>query len=143
MATPVIKGPHPEYIVISIVNTGHRDVQITNIGWKIGLFKKKMQHAIQIIDPDGLSSPLPVWLRYGEKANYFIPLGLGRDWLERFIRDFYKHHHKSRVKHTKIWVSTSLGNTFESNIEKGLQKIILEQIEQKRSIEKKESVNPN
>jgi hypothetical protein len=143
MATPGIKGPYPEYLAISIVNTGHRDVQITNIGWKVGFFKKQMQHAIQLIDPDGMSSPLPVWLRYGEQANYYIPLGIKREWLEDFTRDFYNHHPQSRVKHTKIIVSTSLGKTLESTIEDGLQKIILEYIENKRSIEQTESVHTN
>jgi hypothetical protein len=143
MANPGIKGPYPEYLAISIVNTGHRDVQITNIGWKVGFFKNQTQHAIQLIEPDGMSSPLPVWLRYGEQANYYIPLGVKRDWLEAFTRDFYKHHYQSRVKHTKILVSTSLGKTIESTIEKGLQKIILEYIENQRSIEQTESVHTN
>jgi hypothetical protein len=95
MATPGIKGPYPEYLAIRIVNTGHRDVQITNIEWKVGFFKKQMQHAIQLIEPDGISSPLPVWLRYGEQSNYYIPLGVKREWLEAFTRDFYKHHPQS------------------------------------------------
>ncbi len=143
MATPGIKGPYPEYLVINIINIGHRDVQITNMGWKVGLFKKQRQHAIQMKEQDGMSSPLPIWLRYGEKANYFIPLGDKREWLEGFIKDFYMHHAKSKVKYTKICIFTSLGRTFESTIEKGLQKIILEQIEKKLSIGKTESVSPN
>jgi hypothetical protein len=75
------KGPYPEYLVINIVNTGHRDVQITYIGWKVGFFKEHRQHAIQIIEPNGLSSNLPLWLRYGEQANYYIPLGITENGL--------------------------------------------------------------
>jgi hypothetical protein len=60
MATPGIQGPYPEYIAINIVNTGYRDAQITNIGWKVGFFKKDKQHAIQLIQNDSLSSPLPI-----------------------------------------------------------------------------------
>jgi hypothetical protein len=134
MATPGIKGSYPEYIVINIVNNGNRDVQITNIGWQVGFFKKQRQHAIQVIDQDGLSSTLPIWLRYGEQANYFIPLGVNKEWLERFIKDFYLNRPKSRVKYTKIWVSTSLGKTFESAIENGLRKIIIECIENQHSL---------
>jgi hypothetical protein len=130
--TPGQKGPHSEYIVIHIVNIGNREAQITNIGWKVGFFKKQRQYAIQVIEPDGLSSPLPVLLRYGEQANYYIPLGGERKWLEGFIKGFYKHHPKSRVKHTKIQISTSLGKTFESTIEKGLQNKIFEYIEKRR-----------
>ena len=129
MITPGQKGPHPEYILIHIVNIGQREVQINNIGWTVGLFKKQRQYAVQVIEPDRLSSPLPVWLRYGEQANYYIPLGKKREWLEGFINDFYKLRPKSRVKHTKIQASTSIGKTFESTIEKVLQKIILESIE--------------
>ena len=138
MVTPGQGRPYPEYILISIINIGHKEVQITNIGWKVGFFKKQRQHAIQVIEQDGLSSPLPVWLKYGEQANYYIPLSDKREWLEGFIKDFYKCHLKSRVKHTKIWVSTSLGKTLESTIEKGLQKIILECIEEQHSVEQAE-----
>jgi len=134
MITPGQKGPHPEYILIHIVNIGQREVQITNIGWKVGLFKKQRQYAIQVIEADKLSSPLPVWLRYGEQANYYIPLGDEREWLKDFIKDFYQHHPESRVMHTKIQISTSIGKTVESTIEKGLQKIILEYITKQRTV---------
>jgi hypothetical protein len=66
------KGPHPEYLLIRIVNIGHREAQITNIGWKVGLFKK--QHAIQSTIRDSISSHLPVRLKDGEEAAYYIPL---------------------------------------------------------------------
>jgi len=56
--TPGKKGPYPEFISISIINTGNRDLQITDIGWKVGFFKKKRQHAIQMIEQDGRSSRL-------------------------------------------------------------------------------------
>lgn len=128
MASPGVKGPYPEYIAIRIVNSGNRDVKITSIGWQVGFFKAQRQHAIQIIDKDGLSSDLPILLRYGEEANYLIHLGVNREWLEKFIKDCYIGHHKSRVKYTKIWVSTSIGKTFKSTIEKGLQNIILKSI---------------
>jgi hypothetical protein len=32
------KGPHPEYLMIRIVNIGHREAQITNIGWMEGWY---------------------------------------------------------------------------------------------------------
>jgi hypothetical protein len=113
------KGPHPEYLVIRIVNIGHREAQITNIGWKVGIFKK--QHAIQTTIRDGISSPLPARLWDGEEASYLIPLEGEYKWLESFIKDFFQNHIKLRVKHTKIQVFTSVGKTFESTIEKGLQ----------------------
>jgi len=128
-------GPHPEYLVVRIVNIGHREAQITGIGWKVGLFKK--QHAEQSIIRDHFSSDLPVRLKDGEEASYYIPFYIplhgGHIWLDDFIKDFYRYHPKSRVKHTKIRVFTSVGKTFESTIEKGLQKKILEYIEKQRA----------
>jgi len=131
MVTPGEKGPHPEYLVIRIVNIGHREAQITNLGWKVGLFKK--QHAIQTTIRDGISSALPVRLKDGEEASYYIPLHGEYNWLEGFTKDFYQNHPKSNVKHTKIQVFTSVGKTFESTIEKGLQKKISEYLEKKRA----------
>jgi len=55
-------------------------------------------------------------------------------WLDGFIKDFYQNHPKSRVKHTKIQVFTSVGKTFESTIEKGLQKKIFEYIGRERAL---------
>jgi hypothetical protein len=132
MITQGQKGPHPEYLLIRIVNLGHREAQITNIGWKVGLFKK--QHAIQTTIQDGISSRLPVRLKDGEEASYYIPLHGEYSWLDGFINDFYQNNPKSIVKHTKIQVFTSVGKTFESTIEKGLQKYILEYIEKRRAM---------
>jgi len=56
LVTPGVQGPHPEYISIMVVNIGHREAQITGIGWKVGIFKK--QHAIQTISNDRLSNPV-------------------------------------------------------------------------------------
>jgi hypothetical protein len=126
------KEPHPEYLLMRIVNIGHREAQITSIGWKVGLFKK--QYAIQTTIQDGISSPLPVRLKDGEEAKYYIPLHGEYSWLEGFIKDFYQNHPKYRVKHTKIQVFTSVGKTFESTIEKGLQTRILEFIGKKRAM---------
>jgi hypothetical protein len=123
LITPGQTG-RPEYLVIRIVNVGHRETQIINIGWKVGLIKK--QYAIQTTIQDGLSSPLPARLRDGDEAKYYIPLEGGYNWLEGFIKDFYKHNFKSRLRYTKIQVFTSVGKTFESRIEKGLQNKILE-----------------
>src|SRR5688572_29955936 len=57
IVTPGVKGPHPEYLSITAVNIGHREAQITNIGWHVGLFKR--QHGVQSTIQDGMSSPIP------------------------------------------------------------------------------------
>ncbi len=54
--TPGDKKPYPEYLVIKIVNIGHREAQVTNIGWKVGLFRPQL--AVQTTTPDKMSSTI-------------------------------------------------------------------------------------
>ena len=64
-----MKENPPKFLCINIVNVGFREALITNIGWRIGLFKK--QFAIQsVIMNDGMSSPLTIKLKDGEEAKY-------------------------------------------------------------------------
>jgi hypothetical protein len=46
VVTPGTEGPYPEYLMIRIVNIGHREAQITNIGWKVGLFRRLSRYAV-------------------------------------------------------------------------------------------------
>lgn len=130
MVTPGIPGQHPEYVIINIVNIGHREAQVTNIGWKAGLVKK--QHALQTTSNDGLSSPLPVRLRDGEEAKYFIPLSKEKQWLKDFAKDMLLPFPKLRSYFLKIQAFTSVGDKFESRIEKGLREMIVESLKDKK-----------
>ena len=65
IVTQGIKGNPPEFLTIRVTNIGHREAQLTNIGWKIGFFRKK--HAVQTTIRDGISSELPLRLKDGEK----------------------------------------------------------------------------
>ena len=65
MVTPGKQGKHPDYIVISVTNVGHREAQVTGLGWEVGLIKK--EQAYQSIILDGFSSSIPVRLKDGEK----------------------------------------------------------------------------
>src|SRR4029078_4627353 len=38
--------PNRDYVTISVVNMGHRAATITNIGWRIGFFRKR--HFVQV-----------------------------------------------------------------------------------------------
>jgi len=119
MLTSGVPGPHPEYLAIRIVNIGHREAQVTNIGWKVGLFKKKL--AVQTTRKDGLSSDLPIRLKDGQEANYYIPLSKNANWLRDFVKDFLPNRFRSRARFIKITVHTSIGKSFEAKIEKGLR----------------------
>jgi hypothetical protein len=107
----------PEYLNIRVVNVGHREAQISNIGWKFGFLKK--QHAIQMLEDNTISSALPVRLKDGEEANYFISLNDG--WLGEYIDDFLRPFPWIKKHFVKVVVHTSLGTKFESNIENSLK----------------------
>jgi hypothetical protein len=117
----------PEYLNVHIVNIGHREVQIVNIGWKIGFIKKK--YFIQKrINNDGLSSPMPIRLRDGDEANYYIPLNDETNWIDNLIEKRLQPHPKMNLNFMKLQVFTSVGNEFNTKIEKGLKKRILENL---------------
>ena len=123
MVTPGEKG-RTEHIYIGIVNIGHREAQITFIGWKWGIIKK--QHAIVMFN-EGLSSALPIKLRDGEEARYFTLLKDDNQILKDFAKGM-KLLPCPRIQSyfVKAQVSTSTGVTFETRIEKGLRKMLVE-----------------
>lgn len=124
MVTPGVSGPHPEYLVIRIVNIGHREAQITNIGWKVGFLKKKL--AVQTTIKDGLSSDLPVRLKDGQEASYYIPLNERTNWLKGFVHDFLPNKFRLRSRFIRVTVHTSIGKSFETKIEKGLRNRLID-----------------
>jgi hypothetical protein len=81
--TPGEEPPHPSYLAIKVTNIGHREAQLSNLTWTTGIFKKT--HAVQVVSSDSISSPMPIRLKDGEEANYFIRLDDERDWLADFI----------------------------------------------------------
>lgn len=126
IVTPGVPGPHPEYLVINIVNVGHREAQIKNIGWKVGIFKKR--YAVQTTTNDGTSSPLPIRLKDGEEAKYFVPLNEETKWSERFAKDMLKPFPRLQAYFVRVQAFTSVGDTFESRIEKGLREKLIETV---------------
>jgi hypothetical protein len=124
IVTQGIPAPHPEYLNIRVVNVGHREAQITNIGWNVGILKKR--HAIQTTIPNGISSQLPIRLRDGEAADYYIPFNDHSQWARNFKEEMLAPFPRLRVHFVRIWVLTSLGSKFDSKIEKGLRGKLLE-----------------
>lgn len=119
------KGTPPEFLFVSVINTGHRIATITNIGWKIGLFKKR--HAIQVVQKDMYSSGVPVKIDDGEEAKWLIPLDLADNWIQRFARDFLKPYPRWNLFWLRLQIHTSVGKTFEARIEKGLRSKLMEE----------------
>lgn len=121
---PGSREPYPEYLSIYVVNIGHRDAQVINIGWKVGLFKK--QYAVQSTMNDGMSSNIPVRLRDGDEAKFLIPLNNETNWLKDFGNKMLPPFPRLNSHFIKIQAHTSLGETFEAKIEKSLRKKLLE-----------------
>ncbi|MCY4153869.1 MAG: hypothetical protein OXD47_11250 [Gammaproteobacteria bacterium] len=119
--------PFPEYLCIRVVNIGYRDTNVKNIGWKVRLFKKR--YAVQNIVQNQFSSKLPVLLRQGEEVNYLIPINKETNWLKRFCLDMLMPNPQVHIHFVKIWVTTSVGITFESKIESSLKKKLKELID--------------
>ena len=126
LITPGQSESPPEYVCIGIVNVGHRETQITNIGWKVGFLKKKF--AIQTVMRDGISSPLPIRLRDGDEARYYIPLQGDLRWLVDFAEKMLQPNPKMRLRFLRIQVFTSVGTSFDVKIEKGLRNKLLDYI---------------
>jgi hypothetical protein len=117
-----------DYLTIGITNVGHREAQVTTIGWRVGIWRK--QYSIQTVMKDGMSSPLPVRLRDGEEARYYIPLTGETRWLEEFAKECLVPNPRKRLLFMWVRVHTSVGGTYTARIEKGLREKLLAFAEQ-------------
>ena len=61
--------------------------------------------------------PLPIILKDGEEALYFIPLNEGTDWLRYFGEGMIRPWPSVQVHFVRIQAFTSLGAVFQSKIE--------------------------
>jgi hypothetical protein len=123
---------YPEYLLISAINTGHRIATITNVGWEVGLFRKR--HAIQVVHKDIYSSGLPAKIDDGEEARWMIPLDLDRNWIESFSKDFLMPYPRWNLFWMKLQIHTSVGKTFKRRIEKSLRLKLLEECKKQSNI---------
>jgi len=126
-------GNFPDYLYISIVNTGFRKACITGIGWKVGLFKKS--YAIQTTDKSPWSSSLPIDLSDGQEAQYLVPFKGEADWLNVFARDFLGNRPVLTSYFITLQVFTSVGKIFEKRIERNLREKLIDAAEaQKKAL---------
>lgn len=110
MVTQGEKGPYPEYVLFNVVNTGERIIRISQIGWRVGLLKKRF--AIQTFDPR-YSSKLPVELTHGQEANYFVPLADQEEpWLAHFAKRMMMPNRRTSCATLRATLITSVGNQF-------------------------------
>jgi hypothetical protein len=86
-----MKRPYPEYLNIVVVNHGAVRMRITQVGWKVGIFKAHI--ATQMIVPNTMSSAFPVELNHAEEANWYMPISFsGEDWYVHFAKRLLMTH---------------------------------------------------
>jgi hypothetical protein len=98
---------------------------ITNISWKMGLFKK--QHAVQITPKNIYSSDMPVKIDDGEEAKWFVPLDKEENWIVCFSKEILLPHPRWNLFWLRLQIHTSTGKTFKTKIERNLKKLLLEE----------------
>lgn len=104
------KGPYPEYLMFSIANSGDMPITINQIGWKVGLFKKRA--AIQLID-NTLSSELPIELKHGQEAKWFTPIKrVDRPWIKNFCEYMMMPKYRTSCFTLRAEFYSSIGQTF-------------------------------
>jgi len=112
--------PYPEFAVFRIVNTGDRPIRIIQLGWKVGLIRKR--YAIQMHEAMQ-SSPLPIELSHGQEASWSIPLSARQEpWLEYFAKNLLTPNYRIGLWTLRAQAFTSVGFVFESKPEEGLLK---------------------
>ena len=115
---PGSKKPYPEFALFKIANTGDRPIRVVQIGWRMGLFRKRF--AVQMYD-ESQSSPLPVELSHGQEATWMIPLN-ARDepWTEYFSKGLLLPHYRTALWTLRGQFFTSIGHVFEKRPETNL-----------------------
>lgn len=102
-------GPHEDFLCIHIVNVGHRDAQVTGVGWKVGIFRKR--YAVQTLANDEYSSQLPIRLKDGEEAKYYVPLNRQTNWLEDFADKMLRPFPVLQSRFVVVQAFTSIGTS--------------------------------
>ncbi|ACK49876.1 conserved hypothetical protein [Methylocella silvestris BL2] len=114
----------PEFVVIKAINAGQQPITLTHIGWRMGIFRKKL--FVQIIGADLLSSPLPVQLAPGQQAQYFVPLDQDPNWIERFAKNLNSRFPAVSAATLEVSASATIGPMIYRKAERGLTTMLVE-----------------
>jgi hypothetical protein len=124
------RGKPPEFLYISAINVGHRTATVTNVGWRVGFWKKR--HVIQLLKKDAYSSGIPVTINDGEEARWLVSLDREDNWVQRFASDYLTPNPRLNIFWMRLQVYTSVGKKFETRIEKSLKERLLEECEKQQ-----------
>lgn len=112
------KAPTPEFVVFRVVNSGERPIRITQIGWKVGLWKKR--YAVQLFEA-ALSSRLPTDLAHGQEAQWFVPMAAPEEpWLQYFAKGMLMPNYRVSCHTLRAQMFSSVGHVFEAKPESNL-----------------------
>ena len=115
---PGSQAPYPQFAVFRFVNTGDRPIRITQIGWKVGLRKKRF--AVQMYEPT-LSSRMPVDLAHGQEAAWYVPIDRHPDpWPESFAKKMLLPDYRWSLRTLRAQAFSSVGFVFEAKPESNL-----------------------
>ena len=120
LVTPGLKETQ-DYCSVRIVNVGLRPANITNIGWRVGFFRRR--YGIQTFHAHPMSGKLPTKLDSGEEVSYLVGFLDERYpyWLDEIKNSFLPYTPKISPLTMRIQVHTSIGQVFQAKIEKSLQ----------------------
>lgn len=116
--------PWPQYLSVRITNHGRREAQIIGIGWRIGLFKKRL--ADQTPPNDRISNSIPCKLADGDEAVFYFPLSKDGGWVKEFSTQVLTRPIWWALLFAKVRVYTSVGVVFEKRFNSTLRGVIRE-----------------
>ena len=128
---------NPRYLMIEAINIGSRIVNITNIGWEMGLFKKLS--FIQVVKKDindFYSSELPIKINDGEEAKWLILLEKEKNWIEQFVKNLGKFP-RWDLFWLRLQIVTANGKIFKAKIGKSLKDELLKEYSKQHHKDKK------
>jgi hypothetical protein len=104
-----------DYVTISVVNVGNREVTITGIGWSLPFKKTKL---VIIPGAPKYSTKIPARLRDGEEADFFMSAKPGpaeQDWIPK-LKQYLGWAPRLKVRFLRAHVRTSVGKTFTTRL---------------------------
>ena len=115
---PGSQKPYPEYATFRVVNTGDRPITVTQIGWRVGLLRKRF--AVQMYEQT-MSSKMSIELTHGQEAVWYVPLVAREEtWTEYFADGMLMPHYRMALWTLRAQFFTSIGHVFEARPEEGL-----------------------
>lgn len=118
------------WIMITATNLGRRETEISYVGWKAGFLRAR--YATQEFSPD-LSNALPIRLRDGEVARYFIAVKGEKNGLLDLREHMIQKNARIMVWTLRARVINSLGRVFSARVSRSLRKELLMAVHEARS----------